>query len=242
MTNERDKVKKKIIALLNKTEDAGASENEAMIAAQKAAELMAHYDIESSELDIRNQNCKTLEVDIKLYNRVAILKHNLVGIARLCDCKVWLDGSTKSTAYFFGMSQDLEIAEYLCKVIETAMERELRHYTTTADFALDKCRYGARQLKISFLCGMAQRINENLKALIDEKKKQVFEAKGTDLVVMKNEQVQKEYDDLGMRLVTSRSRRTVRAYNAMESGKTAADRVGLSSALKGRNEATGVIA
>ena len=47
---ERDKIKQRIAKLLNRTTDKGASEAEAMQAAERAAELMAHYDIQASEL------------------------------------------------------------------------------------------------------------------------------------------------------------------------------------------------
>ena len=54
VNSERERVKEKIIKLLNVTRDRGASENEAMMAAERAAELMTHFDIEASELSIRS--------------------------------------------------------------------------------------------------------------------------------------------------------------------------------------------
>src|SRR5215469_896199 len=53
-TTERDRVKQRVAKLLNVTLDKGASENEAMMAAEKAAELMSFYDIEASELSVRS--------------------------------------------------------------------------------------------------------------------------------------------------------------------------------------------
>jgi Protein of unknown function (DUF2786) len=50
---ERQKVKQRVAKLLNVTLDRGASENEALLAAEKAEELMVHYDIQLSELSMR---------------------------------------------------------------------------------------------------------------------------------------------------------------------------------------------
>jgi uncharacterized protein DUF2786 len=54
VNSERERVKEKIVKLLNVTRERGASENEAMMAAERAAELMAHFDIEATELSIRS--------------------------------------------------------------------------------------------------------------------------------------------------------------------------------------------
>src|SRR5215468_7915279 len=51
---ERDKIKQRIAKLLNLTTNKGASEAEAMQSAERAAELMAHYDIQVSELQIKS--------------------------------------------------------------------------------------------------------------------------------------------------------------------------------------------
>ena len=42
-TTERHKIKERVAKLLNITVDRGATEHEAMQAAERAAELMAHY-------------------------------------------------------------------------------------------------------------------------------------------------------------------------------------------------------
>jgi hypothetical protein len=54
MNDERERVKEKIVKLLNVTREKGASENEAIVAAERAAALMAHFDITTTELEIRS--------------------------------------------------------------------------------------------------------------------------------------------------------------------------------------------
>ena len=66
---EREKVKEKVAKFLNMTVDRGASESEARTAAEKAAELMAHFDIEISELSLKSARAIQQEVLFKKYGR-----------------------------------------------------------------------------------------------------------------------------------------------------------------------------
>ena len=70
--SERDWVKQRIAKLLNMTLDNGASENEAMMAADKAAELMAFYDIEASELSVRSARAIKQTVRVRKYGNMII--------------------------------------------------------------------------------------------------------------------------------------------------------------------------
>ena len=71
-TTERDRIKERVAKLLNLTLDKGASENEAMMAAEKAAELMAFYDIEASELSVRSTRAIKQTVSARKYGKMII--------------------------------------------------------------------------------------------------------------------------------------------------------------------------
>ena len=88
---ERDKVKARIAKLLNMTLDRGASESEALHAAEKAAELMTHYDIEASELAIRASHAIRQAVAERKYGSMYIGRPTARHIAQLCDCMYWID-------------------------------------------------------------------------------------------------------------------------------------------------------
>jgi hypothetical protein len=85
-TSERDRVKQRLAKLLNMTLDNGASENEAMMAADKAAELMAFYDIEASELSVRSARAIKQTVRARKYGNMIIGAPVARHIAQLCDC------------------------------------------------------------------------------------------------------------------------------------------------------------
>ena len=97
--SERDWVKQRIAKLLNMTLDNGASENEAMMAADKAAELMAFYDIEASELSVRSARAIKQTVRTRKYGNMIIGAPVARHIAQLCDCMYW--GSTEETDKHF---------------------------------------------------------------------------------------------------------------------------------------------
>ena len=69
---ERDKIKQRIAKLLNLTTDKGASEAEAMQAAERAAELMAHYDIQASELQIKSARAVSKHALVRRYGNLRI--------------------------------------------------------------------------------------------------------------------------------------------------------------------------
>ena len=113
-TTERDRIKERVAKLLNLTLDKGASENEAMMAAEKAAELMAFYDIEASEISVRSARAIKQTVSSRKYGKMIIAAPVAHHVAQLCDCMYW--GSTEETGKrytFFGLPADAEIAAYL---------------------------------------------------------------------------------------------------------------------------------
>jgi len=126
-TSERDRIKQRLAKLLNMTLDNGTSENEAMMAADKAAELMAFYDIEVSELSVRSARAIKQTVRTRKYGNMIIGAPVARHIAQLCDCMYW--GSTEDTDKhytFFGLLADAEIAAYLFDLISNGRNRYLQ--------------------------------------------------------------------------------------------------------------------
>src|SRR5215469_6257630 len=100
---ERDKIKQRIAKLLNLTTDKGASEAEAM----QAAELAAHYDIQASELQIKSARAVSKHNLVRRYGNLRIAVPTARHIAALCDCKYWLNREQGVT--FFGLPADTEV-------------------------------------------------------------------------------------------------------------------------------------
>jgi len=107
VSSERERVKEKIVKLLNVTRERGASENEAMMAAERAAELMTHFDIGASELSIRSARSAEKIAKKRRYGRRHIATSCAHLVAQLCDCMTW---HHPDRHVFFGRPRDAEIA------------------------------------------------------------------------------------------------------------------------------------
>ena len=232
--NERDKVKTKIIALLAKTEDAGASEYEAIAAADKAAELMAHYDIEATELDFKSRSCVKKTAPFQKYRNIVIGDGFAVAIGRLCDCKTWR--SSDGRQIFFGFEQDAEVAEYLYNTITSAVINEIEAYKESDAYYIAKeDGYHGTTLVTSFIHGICSRAYDRITKMALKKKAAV--SKGNNaLVPIKAEQIKSEFDDLGMRLVRNRTTRTVRSGRSYMAGQTAGDGINISRGVSGGSD------
>lgn len=235
MTQERDKIKAKIVKLLSKTEDKGCSEAEAVMAAEKAAELMTHYDIEATELDFRSKSCVKKSADLRKYGNKIIADTVSVQIARLCDVRGW-KSSGEGKKYYFGFEQDVDIALYLYDLIGTAILNELEAYKNSSDYEDAKADgYHGISLMTSFFHGIHDRLCERVRVLADEKKQKVAKSANA-LVPVKMEKINDEFGDLGLNLSSSRSYRYgSHAGSAYKAGQASANRIGIS---KGVGEST----
>jgi hypothetical protein len=137
---ERDKIKQRIAKLLNLTTDRGASEAE-MQAAERAAELMAHYDIQASELQIKSARAIAKHAVIRRYGNLRIAVPVARPIAALCDSKYWLDAERGVT--FFGLPEDAEVAAYLFDLISNTILAEITSFAPAASTGLPR-RMAAR--------------------------------------------------------------------------------------------------
>ena len=115
-----EKIIEKIRKLLEMTQENGASENEAMVAALRAQELMAKYNIDLIDV----QGVHTLEeeicdimIDMTEYEHVSTKwSIRLAGIiAGNFRCKVYTIG--KSAVVFYGFKTDAKIASDVFKIL-----------------------------------------------------------------------------------------------------------------------------
>src|SRR5258707_616886 len=83
-----DKLKTRIQALRAKTIDNGCTEDEALSAAAKVAELLDRYDLSLSDVEIREAPCERREFETPRKKRIPL--DDCVGaVAKFCDCRVW---------------------------------------------------------------------------------------------------------------------------------------------------------
>jgi hypothetical protein len=247
MMTERDKIKERVAKLLNMTLNRGATESEAMTAAEKAAELMAHYDIEASELSIRSTNAIKQSVAVRKYGSLKIAAPVARHVGQLCDCMYWMDREIDprdtdlptwwqrqaSIVVFFGLPADAEIAGYLFDLISNAIVAEIEVYKESPNYQREvEAGVNGRTAVTSFVNGMEETICSRLDAMRDEKHQAVQEATGRALVIVKEEQIKADFAATGIRLVTGYgSSRGAGSAGASASGRAAGGRVSLSSGV-----------
>ena len=205
-----DKIRGKIAALLEKTEANGASESEASAAMTIAAKLMAEHSVTMD--DIKSNNEASRDFTLRRFNdgkTLSVIDSFVsAAIARYTDTKVWnskefagyksgmtrtgkLRRKTESNLMFYGYSVDVELAEYIYKTCDFAMETEWKMFS-------GRLPQGSRkQYRSSFMIGMAARLRQRLLSLKEEN---MAKSKGTDLIVLKGQLVEaaaKEHLNLG---------------------------------------------
>jgi len=211
-----DKLKTRIQGLRAKTTDNGCTEDEALSAANKVAELLDRYDLSLTDVEIRAAPCERREYATKLNKRIP-LGDCISAIAHFCDCRVWREKTpTGDPRYvFFGLRSDIEAAHYLTELIDSAVRSELGRYKTTT--AYQRFRHQDRHLaNASFTLGMVASIAEKLIAMKAGRDVANSNA-GRDLIVLKSAIIDSEIHKLDLKLRTvSRPTRIVspKAYDA----------------------------
>jgi hypothetical protein len=217
---ELDKLKTRIQALRAKTIDNGCTEDEAVSAAAKVAELLDRYDLSLTDVEMREVPCERLEFETWRKKRIPI--DGCVGaIAHFCDCRVWREKNQagESRYIFFGLRSDIEVAHYLAELIDAAVRSELGRYKTTAGYG--RFRHNQRHLaNASFALGMVASIAEKLTAM-KAGRDQANQSTGRGLVVLKAAIVDDEFGKLGLNLRAARSTGRTVSMTAYEAGGVA---------------------
>ena len=126
-----DKLKSGIQALRAKTIANGCTEDEALSAAAKVAELLDRHDLSLSDLELRASACERKVYETHRKKRIP-LDDCIGAIALFCDCRVWREkNAAGDNCYvFFGLSADIEVAHYLAELIDGAVRAELGRFKT----------------------------------------------------------------------------------------------------------------
>lgn len=206
----------RIRALLAKASDAGVTEHEALAFAAKAKELMQRYQLDLSDLEVREEGTSRVQSPMRDLDIGLIL---VGSIAQYCDCRGW-NNSRGAYCEFFGLRSDADLASWLWIALRSFVEIE------TLNWSLENG--GSRQDVIDFSHACARRIRERLQAA-----KPAPEGRGRALLVLKNQIVTEEFAKLGLRL-SSRSPNPTRASDAAAQGRSAGDRASFSRPLGGK--------
>ena len=188
---------KRIQALRAKTVAQGCTEQEALAAAEKAAELLDRHGLSLGELEFRAQPCEGIGIQTTR-RRMAPIDTCVPGIAAFFDCRTWMEQAKgEELRYvFFGLRGDVAAAQYLYEMVERAFDTETDAFRAGALYA---SMAGERRTATnSFQIGLARGICGKLHALRETRSATQRSESGRDLVPMKAAVVEDELAKLGI--------------------------------------------
>jgi hypothetical protein len=209
----------RIRALRAKTVAQGCTEQEALAATEKAAELLDRYGLSLSELEFRAQPCDGIGIQTNR-RRFAPIDTCVPMIAAFFDCRAWVEQVPGQTLryVFFGLRGDVAAAQYMYDLVEQAFQTETDAFRASELYA--QMVGERRSATNSFQVGLGRGICGKLAQMQAERASNRRSASGRDLVPVKAAMVEDELAKLGLDLHTrelGRGRRVLaEAYAAGE--------------------------
>jgi Protein of unknown function (DUF2786) len=220
-----DKVLSRIKALREKTVDKGCTEQEALAAAEKMAELLDRYGLSLSEVELKSQPCEGAGIETGR-KRFGPIDTCIPTIGAFCDCRVWSEKSADGeiSYVFFGLPADVAGARYLYDLVEQAFETETERFKATPLYG-EHHPSERRSATNSFQTGLAYGIGGKLRSLRTERETAMRSSTGRDLVPIKAAVVEEELAKLGMSFTTRSGQKGKRVLrDAYSAGREAGDR------------------
>ncbi|MEI8395800.1 MAG: DUF2786 domain-containing protein [Rhodospirillaceae bacterium] len=225
-TADLEKLKGKIQALRAKSVENGCTEQEALSAAAKVAELLDQYDLSLTDVEFREEACERAEFETRRKQAIP-LDACITAIAEFTDCRVWREKNQvgEFRFVFFGLRADVAVAHYLCDLVDTAMLTEVERFKNTAGYL--RYRPGdRRKVSTSFLHGMASSLAGKLRAM-KAQRDAVHRVTGRDLVVVKTTVIEEELSKLGLNFSKRRQAPRMVAKHAFDAGHAAGQSVAI---------------
>ncbi|HEV2678336.1 MAG TPA: DUF2786 domain-containing protein [Aliidongia sp.] len=229
-TADLDKLTARIQALRAKTIDNGCTEEEALSAAAKVAELLDRHDLSLSDVELRAEPCQQLAFETGRKKRIP-LDGCVSAVAEFCDCKIWREknGAGAFRYVFFGLRADVTVAHYLTDLIDSAVRTELGNFKNSRDY--QRFPHKERHLaNSSFALGMVASIADKLHTLKCARD-DANRSTGRDLVLVKNSVVEAELAKLDLKLRTVRSSRRFISPEAYDAGGAAGEALAINPGI-----------
>jgi len=221
---DTDRLVQRIQALRAKTVEQGCTEQEALAAAEKVAELLDRYGLSLSELDLRRQSCEGIGVETDRKRRGPI--DDCMGtIAAFFDCRVWCETSEDATLryIYFGLPADVQAAVYLHDLIALAFATETAAFQA-AEIYRSTHSSRRRSATNSFQVGLARGIIRKLDTLRQARDVTGGSTNGRALVPIKEAIIDAEMDRLGLSLRRRSAVRRMVLPAAFSAGQEAGER------------------
>ena len=232
MPEEKESILKRIQKLLKMSEENGASENEAMLAAQKAQELLTEHNLSMSDVkdDTVAEPIEKESFDVERDNWRGWIQS---ATAKLYFCQMYRSSRMNDkyrqvkTATFVGRKSNRIVAKSMCDYfINTVIRLADKEFETVPGSKSE-----INRMKQAFKLGCASRLSKRIKdkwLLLAPDYKGIENPDGLPMVY-KNEQkaitdwLQKQ----GIRVVSKKSSMNIRDRAAYHNGKAAGGGIGL---------------
>lgn len=226
---DRDAVIRRIAGLMEKTVANGCTEAEAMAASAAVGAMLNRYQMSLSDIKIKEEVCEQLDIRTSSKDGGPI-QWVTTAIAYFTDTKTWRSfnaGPFNSAVFrFFGLKTDTIVAGYIYDVCQNAMLFGWQDYRLSIPGFTHMPGGRKEAIKKGFYIGMANRLQERLRAMKDAQRAE-NKSNGRDLVLVKSAKVDEEYEKLGLKLSYGKTRAVKMDGAAYRAGQEAADRVGI---------------
>ncbi len=224
-----ERIKNQIAALLDKTVDRGASEQEMLMAIKKAEQLMRKYCIAMSELPNRGNQDKCV---LKLHPKFKTgykTEYFLSALAELFDCEYFWNNQNVA---FFGYKEDVKLCIYFYDLILMICFREKEAFLKLYKKVAKGKGQNGRTLAANFVKGFLFSIAAKLERMYSEKKAE-SNSNERGLVLAKKKRVENEFAAQEFNIRTVSSSLEIRSYEAFLRGKKRGDETELLYAVEG---------
>ncbi|HYG91184.1 MAG TPA: DUF2786 domain-containing protein [Azospirillum sp.] len=157
--SDLERVRAVLRALKAKTVEHGCTEEEAMAAAEKMAELLSRHSLSEDDL-VEAEYCET-RVGI---GRRSPLDSVWGAVARFADCRGYYVRGGKLSYAFFGRAQDVLVAEYVYQVLRAACDQALAAFRRTDTYTRRRTAKTRNHAVKAFLEGLAAGLIHKLDA------------------------------------------------------------------------------
>lgn len=226
-----ESIKHRIRSLVSKTVQAGCTEAEANLAAEKVGDLLEQYNLSLTDVMLAAEKCILGKHETTSRNRTK-LSGCAKAIGRFTDCIVYSGKNAEGYRYyaFFGLESDVSMAKYLCEIITSALNEETAKFKRTDESYIVGLA-PRKTLTNNFQEGFVSRINHMLDDMKETKHREHYEACHEKLPILaaKEEKVKHDFKELGITLKKSYGSNRFK-YNsgAYSAGSNAASNVNLS--------------
>lgn len=235
---EKETIKKRIKALLAKTTENGASENEAISALYKAKELMIEYFISENDLKDPFAFEKCVFKEVKREKSGYDLTLFLGYLSKLFDCEYFYN---RSKVTFFGFEQDADLCVYFYDFILRSCLSEKDKYMKSNEVKVLKSMYHGKTLASAFIKGFLVAISEKMDDMYKDRNRTIEQKAGL-VVFDKMNKVTQQYQEQNIKVRKVQNRLDVMVESAFLQGQERGNKVELIQGIKEQQKETLMLA